>query len=266
MNISFFSNCKILFQMTTLEFHQSQLKKVCRICGDYSGQKNDKYKHKLDKEELIEKLLYTFGVDVNGNSLDVHPTNCCNCCYSKCIKAEKDTLYKTHTIPVLWEKHGEDNCKTCERFRLKTSGGRKRKKTGGRGRPANAKKRKDNENHPTRKICNSIIPPPLITPMPEIHRFVNPPPHDLLCPICKEVLDQPIQSACEHNFCLKCAQAWLAHSGHFTKCPVCSIRISHFTKASRLLSNIISSLLVACAKCKCPFALDRLKHHQSECT
>lgn len=45
---------------------------------------------------------------------------------------------------------------------------------------------------------------------------------ELLCPICLNVFDQPIQLPCRHNFCKGCiAEAWAKH-GAAVRCPECN--------------------------------------------
>ena len=253
--------------MTTIDFHLTKLAKCCRVCGQYSGDKCCKYSHNINSPDIINKIQVTFGIDVTDDHEETHPQKCCNCCYAKCIKAEKGS--KTTQIPVTWHKHTDVDCQTCTRFLTQAKGGRKRKTTIP-GRPSEKQQRLENVSSSRVKISQSIIPPnvipaPLIDKMPETNRFVLNPPPDLLCPICKEVLHQPVQSQCEHNFCWKCAQAWLDHVGQFAKCPVCSSTIEGFLKPPRVLLNILCSLLVSCAFCKKAFSLDRLQNHQLEC-
>ena len=43
----------------------------------------------------------------------------------------------------------------------------------------------------------------------DIERFVETVNEGLLCCICRDVLEEPLQSPCEHAFCSSCIQAWL---------------------------------------------------------
>ena len=43
----------------------------------------------------------------------------------------------------------------------------------------------------------------------DIERFVESVNEGLLCCICRDVLEDPLQSPCEHAFCSSCIQAWL---------------------------------------------------------
>ena len=43
----------------------------------------------------------------------------------------------------------------------------------------------------------------------DIERFVDTVNEGLLCCICRDVLEEPLQSPCEHAFCATCIHAWL---------------------------------------------------------
>lgn len=42
-------------------------------------------------------------------------------------------------------------------------------------------------------------------------RFVGPIKDGLMCGICKDVLEEPLQAPCEHAFCATCIHGWLVH-------------------------------------------------------
>ena len=43
----------------------------------------------------------------------------------------------------------------------------------------------------------------------DTERFVEAVKEGLLCGICRDVLEEPLQSPCEHAFCAACIRAWL---------------------------------------------------------
>ncbi|XP_054654541.1 E3 ubiquitin-protein ligase TRIM8a [Dunckerocampus dactyliophorus] len=46
---------------------------------------------------------------------------------------------------------------------------------------------------------------------------------ELLCPICLNVFEEPIQLQCKHNFCKGCiSEAWAKDSGTGVRCPECN--------------------------------------------
>jgi len=47
--------------------------------------------------------------------------------------------------------------------------------------------------------------------------FVERPPDDLFCPICLDVLEDPVTALCGHTFCAQCIARWMAAE---STCPV----------------------------------------------
>ena len=45
----------------------------------------------------------------------------------------------------------------------------------------------------------------------DVERFVNPVNEGLLCCICRDVLEDPLQAPCEHAYCSTCINGWLVH-------------------------------------------------------
>lgn len=247
-----------------MDFHLTCLAKSCRICGRYKSQKNNDYEYNCSDSDIRIQILSVYEVDINDDHPSIHPPKLCNNCYAKCLKKEKNPSYQP-AEPLNWEIH-RDECKLCEKFTDKQRGGRKRKMTGGRGRPKKSYQVDDDSEKTSITICNEIIPPSIIDVMPEIDRFRNPP-SDLVCPICKDIFDQPIQSSCQHYFCYGCVHAWLEHAGERSRCPVCTETMypSTLSRAPRVLLNILNSLPVKCASCKFEYPLDKLQRHEMEC-
>lgn len=252
--------------MSCLDSHLEFLKKSCRVCGHYYGEKHKEQFYECSN--LIIEIYLVFGVDISDDKRDIHPSTLCHNCYAKCLKSQKNQFYKTATVPIRWKEHGDDNCEICELFEKKRRGGRKRKLAKGRGRPQQGHSkapRSDPSSHPV-QIPPDVIPAPISEEMPAILRFHRPP-EDLVCPICKEVLEQPLQSSCQHLFCFKCVDAWVTHAGNSVKCPTCQEPWSSatFCKVPRVILNILSALLVACSSCKQLVQLDRLQLHEKRC-
>ncbi|SPP82321.1 E3 ubiquitin-protein ligase NRDP1 [Drosophila guanche] len=73
---------------------------------------------------------------------------------------------------------------------------------------------------------------------------------ELICPICTDVLEEPLQSLhCEHAFCKDCIEQWMKQK---TLCPVDRSELlpSHLAPASRLMRNMLGRL-----KIKCPYSV-----------
>ena len=69
---------------------------------------------------------------------------------------------------------------------------------------------------------------------------------DLKCMICFDVLENPIQSQCEHSFCDACIKGWL-DQGHKT-CPTDRRQLTHETlkPPSRITRQLLDKLNIRC--------------------
>ena len=92
---------------------------------------------------------------------------------------------------------------------------------------------------------------------------------ELLCAICKSVLEDPLQApACEHAFCAGCIHEWLRHQ---QSCPVDrhSLTPHELKQVPRILKNLLSKLTVKCENerhgCDGVVRLDQLHSHLSQC-
>ena len=94
---------------------------------------------------------------------------------------------------------------------------------------------------------------------------------DLVCPICRSVVDECVQSdCCQHVFCCRCIWLWLEHANN---CPMCRqpILASKLGSPPLLVLRLLSQL-----ECSCDFAegnrgcrervpLEKLQVHVQEC-
>ena len=192
-------------ERATDEFHLKQLERCCRACGNFLDK--DRVTYQVSTPQVSSKLLSCLGIDIEKDEKQVHPSKLCNCCYVKCGKSVKNSEYHCSIQLVAWKEHSLP-CPVCNFFSSKQRGGKKRKATMGRGRPS--KKPSSLSQTPetdTINIFKDIVPPKLINDMPLIDRFANLS-QELICPICKDVLRQPIQGPCQHFFCLSCIEQY----------------------------------------------------------
>lgn len=103
----------------------------------------------------------------------------------------------------------------------------------------------------------------------DLTRFQDEVDEELLCSVCGQVLENPIQLApCEHCFCAECIREWLRHQ---QTCPIDRQMISDadVVKAPRIVRNLIGRLNVSCDNkdfgCESVVRIDSLENHLSEC-
>jgi len=107
----------------------------------------------------------------------------------------------------------------------------------------------------------------------DLHRFAGAVDEELLCPICKNVLEDPVQVPCEHAFCRSCIQHWLSVGGEDAgSCPVDRqpLQTDELRPLPRLLKNMLAKLMVSCIYkeygCKNLVRLETLEQHTSACS
>ena len=73
----------------------------------------------------------------------------------------------------------------------------------------------------------------------------------LLCPLCLEVLDQPIELACSNLVCANCCCKWIERSGTVS-CPCCYYhQLDDLTMylPSTVVQDLLGTLKLSCTKC-----------------
>ena len=103
----------------------------------------------------------------------------------------------------------------------------------------------------------------------EEERFEHEVDRKLLCPICSNVLKDPVQCRNEHYFCRSCIKKHL-HENSET-CPVCQDHLTEetLTKPPRLLTNMLECLKICCdyanRGCRELIKLEFLPQHVKSC-
>lgn len=104
----------------------------------------------------------------------------------------------------------------------------------------------------------------------EIGRFEDEVDEELICTICGQVLESPVQiRQCEHCFCSSCIHEWLKHQA---VCPVDRNPVSpldDLIQPPRILRNLLARLKISCENkefgCTVVVRLDCLRTHLDEC-
>ena len=101
----------------------------------------------------------------------------------------------------------------------------------------------------------------------DIERFSGKVNEGLLCSICRDVFEDPLQAPCEHAFCSSCIYAWLTH---YNTCPEDRLPLwpSDLKPIFRYMRNDLDALKIRCDNesrgCKALVRLDVLKTHLKE--
>ena len=57
---------------------------------------------------------------------------------------------------------------------------------------------------------------------------------DLICPVCLQVLDKPVETTCQHYFCVECLKG-LINSGQRGTCAVCKEKVGPVKIPTRMV-------------------------------
>lgn len=76
-------------------------------------------------------------------------------------------------------------------------------------------------------------------------RFSSNVDEEFLCSICVLVIENPVQTPCEHLFCIKCIRDWLCVN---KTCPVDSrpLTADNLSEPNRVLRNLLNRLDIKC--------------------
>lgn len=85
---------------------------------------------------------------------------------------------------------------------------------------------------------------------------------DFNCPICKDILDKPLETTCEDYVCASCLSDALANQAT-EACPVCILQLSdsQVKPATRMIQCLIGESKVGCKRCKMQLSYEDAAHH-----
>ncbi|XP_077127088.1 RING finger protein 151-like [Ranitomeya variabilis] len=102
----------------------------------------------------------------------------------------------------------------------------------------------------------------------DIERFLGYVNDGLLCCICRDVLECPLQAPCEHAFCASCIHGWLVHHNN---CPEDrhALAVTDLQALHRYMRNDLSRLQIQCKNyrsgCEIVCSLESIEKHEREC-
>ena len=247
-----------------LHDHRNNLKHLCCVCGGKLNKSKEKYECSYSCIEHKELLAEKYQLNIEKDDCDIHPSHFCNACYVTLTRESS-----AERGPIFWEIH-TDSCKTCFTItESQSKGGRPQKPK--RGRKPNSEKLKRTGTHSglAQEGLQSKIQD--ITQTLESHRtrdfdanftFIEALNEDFNCPICKDILDKPLETTCEHYFCASCLSEALANQAT-EACPVCKLQLSdsQVKPATRMIQRLIGESKVGCKRCKMQLNYEDAAHH-----
>ncbi|KAM4689443.1 RING finger protein 151-like [Discoglossus pictus] len=102
----------------------------------------------------------------------------------------------------------------------------------------------------------------------DMERFLGYVNEGLLCCICRDVLQDPLQAPCEHAFCASCIHGWLVHHN---SCPEdrLTLSVADLRPIHRYMRNDLSRLQIHCKNvrggCVIVCSLESVDKHEKEC-
>ena len=107
------------------------------------------------------------------------------------------------------------------------------------------------------------------------YHFINPPPDDVICPLCLDIIEEPYQfTCCGQHICKKCKDKFKQQatttrtntSRQIPRCPMCRHNKYSMLPDKYFERNTLNKLLIWCSEgCGQEIELGRLKSHLSQC-
>ena len=242
---------------STNQQHVKFLAALCRICGENLKKSEVNYENSFNCKDNADLLSKTFGLNVQNDNMAIHPPRFCKICQSTTCEIE----------PVIWEAHTDTDCKTCSIAGKNKKGGRKAKPKKGRKPFSHGQRRPVTENQSAellKKVRDISLVLTTFRGLNFNEQFErnDDTPHDLLCPICKEVLNKPLTTKCDHSFCADCFLNAVAVSNS-SSCPICKMDLDAeaVLKSGRIIFNLVAACKVTCKVCKKQIALEETLTH-----
>ena len=99
------------------------------------------------------------------------------------------------------------------------------------------------------------------------YQFVNPPPDDVICPLCLDIVEEPHQlTCCGQHICKKCGDKLKQQDSTPTQCPMCRYNEYGTVHDKYFERNVLKKLLIWCTEgCGQEVELGQLKNHLIQC-
>ena len=105
----------VIFKKFRMEFHMSELKKACRVCGRRLRKAKKERDRSYVCKEHSKDLAEVFQIDIGSDSEDTHPLLFCLSCFT--VIAKRISTGGRNVPPVgrlfQWNKHDGSECRVC---------------------------------------------------------------------------------------------------------------------------------------------------------
>lgn len=61
---------------------------------------------------------------------------------------------------------------------------------------------------------------------------------DLICPVCRSILIEPVTLPCTHNLCLRCLKGTFEHNS--LSCPLCRVRVGSWLRTATKTETLVN--------------------------
>ena len=248
-----------------MEDHRKSLLSLCRICTKKLGRVSYSVDAPVGKGG--KESLYSQCFGESAHNPDIHPPRYCNACYltmkRKWQARKEGKVYRSSLAPHNWESHEDSSCSTCNMVASRKIGGRPKLPARIVGCPA----------YLTSHV-RSIAGPKYRCSAPlTLDRFPSGPGvDDLVCPLCQNILDEPVELACKHHLCFPCCLQILTSNITSFPCPRCNhsheLAVASFQSPAPIVDKLLQQLVVICEAEKCTksvYLRDLKLHIESSC-
>ena len=235
------------------EVHRKNLANLCRIFGNCLKKPKETYQTTYSCKDHREFLEKKFQINTEKDDTSIHLPRFCNLCY------------RTHTWERFnWKIHTDENSSNCEKEeKAKRSRLKKSKRGGGKHIPKQSgDKASINESTQTTKTVlmdkiatvkdsTTAVCLPMFL---ENFEFTATKKEELFCPICKEVLEKPIETVCRHYTCPDCLTQAIDILDGLPSCPICKTHLTYekdLWRAPRVFIQLTDQQSVWYKACKC---------------
>lgn len=101
-----------------MEYHMSELRKVCRVCGKRVNKAKGRERNYL-VAEYSKELAEVFSIDASTDSENIHPFQFCHSCHTA-IRFWNTRGGDTPSVGrvFMWAKHSEPECMVSKKLYL----------------------------------------------------------------------------------------------------------------------------------------------------